>query len=101
MAQTERVNALQGALDALGAALPADHELSADTIMALVGMSDALAALTAANGGAELTPMALHELMDTSDGLMALEAVATNLPITPVRREQQNPWGQTAKPSSV
>ena len=86
MAQTERVNALQTALDALGAALPADHELSADTIMALVGMSDALAALTTANGGVELTSMALGELMDTSDDLMALEAAATaaGLDLTPM-----------------
>ena len=86
MAQTERVNALQGALDALDAALPADHELSADTIMALVGMSDALAALTTANGGVALTPMALGELMDTSDDLMALDAAAAaaGLDLTPM-----------------
>ena len=86
MAQTERVNALQGALDALDAALPADHELSADTIMALVGMSDALAALTTANGGVALTPMALGELMDTSADLMALDvaAAAAGLDLTPM-----------------
>ena len=86
MAQTERVNALQTALDALDAALPADHELSADTIMALVGMSDALAALTTANGGVALTPMALGELMDTSADLMALDAAATaaGLDLTPM-----------------
>ena len=85
-AQAERVNALQGALDALGAALPADHELSADTIMALVGMSDALAALTTANGGVALTPMALGELMDTSADLMALDvaAAAAGLDLTPM-----------------